>query len=272
MDLKIDKEKFEHVLYVATSSTSEVFDSVSPTIGSRVRACEDGILGTTGAAAVGTASLPEDDVVTYVCLDAFLRIFRQLDLVLTPTGFGVVSNNKTAPASSKRVDSLEAQLQVARAQDLGVLLRHLTTVDGWSQERVSSENIRYVIFDIAQLEKKADREMDIGDWQAAQKGILEADIMLRRKVGDALMGDIMSKIRSGSADAEWLGAIRLMEEITFLHLWQSPMQSDRMDNLINYLEASPVTFNSYMDSEAYKVNHHESFKNDKSSPAFFFVG
>ena len=36
--------------------------------------------------------------------------------------------------------------------------------------------------------------------------------------------------------------------------------------------AKPSRYQEYMNSNAYKVNHHEPFENRKDSPAFFFVG
>lgn len=44
-----------------------------------------------------------------VCLTAFRSVFRQIDLVLTPTGFGIVSSGGVAPASKSRVDALYRQ-------------------------------------------------------------------------------------------------------------------------------------------------------------------
>ena len=46
-----------------------------------------------------------------VAIRAMLRVFRQLDIVLTPTGFGVVSTDNVKPASRERVAALRDELQ-----------------------------------------------------------------------------------------------------------------------------------------------------------------
>lgn len=272
MNLTISKEDFETVLYVATHKNSQVYDGVLPVLEQSQQRCGDNILGTAGAAAVESDERLKKEVVSYICLDAFLKVFRQLDLVLTSTGFGVVSNNTTAPASRDRVNALEAQLRIERLRSVAVLLGDLTKVTGWGSEQVASQNIRYVMWNVTQLERMADRSIDVDQWMAAQQGIIETDIMLRRKVSDALLEKVMTKIRTFSPDMKWWDVIHLMEEITFLHLWHSPMELERMNNLVNVLEADPETFSSYINSDAYKVNHYDKFKNDKSNTAFFFVG
>ena len=42
--------------------------------------------------------------------DAFLRAIPHLDVILTPSGFGIVSNSNIAPASRERVERLMASL------------------------------------------------------------------------------------------------------------------------------------------------------------------
>ena len=49
-----------------------------------------------------------------VASDAFLRAIPSLDLVLTPNGFGVVSNSTIAPASKERVERLVESLEISR--------------------------------------------------------------------------------------------------------------------------------------------------------------
>ena len=46
----------------------------------------------------------------YICLAAALNAVRSLDLVLTGSGFGVISTAEKTPASQARVDALQRQL------------------------------------------------------------------------------------------------------------------------------------------------------------------
>lgn len=63
----------------------------------------------------GLTDYPDDltasEATRCICLTAAYRAVPQLDLVVTPTGFGVVSNQTTAPASRERVAALREQLR-----------------------------------------------------------------------------------------------------------------------------------------------------------------
>ena len=63
--------------------------------------------------------------------DAFLRAVPSLDLVLTPNGFGVVSNNTIAPASKDRVDRLLTSLENSRDFAIDQLLHELLANPDW---------------------------------------------------------------------------------------------------------------------------------------------
>ena len=68
-----------------------------------------------------------------VASDAFLSAVPSLDLVLTPNGFGIVSNQNIAPASKDRVDRLLASLEAERDRAIELLLPRLPLLRGWQQ-------------------------------------------------------------------------------------------------------------------------------------------
>lgn len=68
-----------------------------------------------------------------VANDAFLHAVPSLDLVLTPNGFGIVSNQNIAPASKERVDRLLASLESERDQAIDLLLPRLPLLTDWQQ-------------------------------------------------------------------------------------------------------------------------------------------
>lgn len=62
---------------------------------------------------------------------AYMTAIPSLDLVLTPNGFGIVSNQNVAPASKERVERLTASLEAERDRNLEQLLLRMPTVEGW---------------------------------------------------------------------------------------------------------------------------------------------
>lgn len=100
--MTITKEQFEKIISSATNSTSEVFDMISPHLEEVGLQLRNELLG---AMADDLEAVPglEQCVMKLICLRTYAEQIPQLDLVLTPTGFGVVSNQNLAPASADRV-------------------------------------------------------------------------------------------------------------------------------------------------------------------------
>lgn len=114
MELEITQPLFERYVPAFRSPTGEVFGKMGAALGE----CID----RWGEQVKGDDALDEETermVVRAVCLRAAYETIPQLDLVLTPTGFGIVSNQNTAPASRDRVQSLQERLRrsASRAED-----------------------------------------------------------------------------------------------------------------------------------------------------------
>ena len=66
-----------------------------------------------------------------VVCEAYKNAIPSLDLILTPNGFGVVSNSNVAPASKERVYRLLESLETERDGAIRLLLSALPDVPGW---------------------------------------------------------------------------------------------------------------------------------------------
>ena len=64
---------------------------------------------------------------------AFMNAIPSLDLVLTPNGFGIVSNQNIAPASKERVERLRDSLEAERDRNLENMVLRLASRDDWQQ-------------------------------------------------------------------------------------------------------------------------------------------
>lgn len=268
MDLTITKEEFESVLYVATSKHMEVFESVQPHIENATEDCIEEFFGSFSTDNAKVIKCAKD----YICVDAFLLVFRQLDLVLTPTGFGVVSNQTTSPASKQRVDALETQLRLIREKVKARLINRLTSTEGWGKTEAAKRCIRTVFYSISLFERYATTPVSFESWQEAQIQIMEADMKLRTKISDAQMDRILESVRNGTAAADYSSIIWHLQMFFSLYIAHSPLIGERMRIIIVTMEANPETYKEYMESDAYKINHYEPYKNKKDSPAFFFAG
>lgn len=66
-----------------------------------------------------------------IACHAYMTAIPSLDLVLTPNGFGIVSNTNVVPASKERVERLLASLETERDRNIEQLLLRLPAVEGW---------------------------------------------------------------------------------------------------------------------------------------------
>ena len=66
-----------------------------------------------------------------VVCEAFKNAVPSLDLILTPNGFGIVSNSNVAPASKERVYRLVASLEAERDNAIRLLLSSLPGEPSW---------------------------------------------------------------------------------------------------------------------------------------------
>ena len=64
--------------------------------------------------------------------DAFHHAMPHLDVILTPNGFGIVSNSNIAPASKERIERLMASLLEHRDRLLMQLMPRLVAINGWT--------------------------------------------------------------------------------------------------------------------------------------------
>ena len=129
----------EYVPNVFTSVEGEVslFDKMKTHLQFAESWLEQTIVGQTTMAAINEASPLHDIICQIIVSEAFRKAVPSLDLVLTPNGFGIVSNQNIAPASKERVDRLLAALETTRDDCIELLLRYLPSVSTWAQESCS---------------------------------------------------------------------------------------------------------------------------------------
>lgn len=270
--MEITKTEFENIVSVANSSHVEVYEKVKPQFASTYDDCKASVLGDVGTDAAEGNGHPDltKAVKEWVCLRAFLAVFRQLDLVLTPTGFGVVSTQQMAPASKQRVDALIGHLRDSALIAHGRLLSALCKVSGWGASEVAKENIDNLFYDFRMLQKMQGPAASHLEWQAAQRLIGEADEKLRLKISNQYMDALLEKVRCGTVTVDDQPVIFQCRHI--INLWIAGDQEAvklKMRRLLSMLDADLEKYSVYGEF-GYPVNHHENFQNTQDAPAYIF--
>ena len=113
-----------------------VYDKMAPFLSATEKWLADTFTSEEVLTAIGDleASHPTRMLVCQIiAYDAFHRAIPQLDVILTPNGFGIVSNSNVAPASKERVERLMASLLENRDRLLMHLMPLLTAFEGWTE-------------------------------------------------------------------------------------------------------------------------------------------
>ena len=276
INLKITRSDFEAAIPVATTKNSDVFDMITPYIETAKYEVAERILGTVGVNAVNEAQnvLLVMFVKQLVCFCAFLPNFRSLDLVLTSTGFGVVSTQDLTPASKARVDALKSQLDIEQKQAECRVIQQLFAIEGWAEQRQRQRCVPTLFWHFGFLAEFAGIESPtMNDWRRVQPLIMEADGFLRSKISDAQMDSLLMKVSSGTVTAEEMTACTTILHFIGLHIAANPRaEKVYYTSLMNHIEAHLDTFTEYAKSETYKTNHYTGYENTKESGMFIFQG
>lgn len=276
MNLEITRNDFEGAIPVATTKNNEVFEMIETYIDTAKYEVAEKILGDAGVAAVnnGKNVMLVRFVKQLVCYNAFLPHFRSLDLVLTATGFGVVSTQDLSPASKARVDALKSQLNIERKRIECRVIEQLFSVEGWAAQRQRTLCVPTLFYHFDYLSEYAGVESPtINDWRRVQPLIMEADALLRTKIGNEQMDTLLMHVASGCTTSEEMTACMTILHVIGLHIADNHRaEKVYCTSLMNHIEAHLDVFSSYRDSQAYQTNHFKGYENTKESGVFIFQG
>lgn len=272
--ITISKSFFEECVATATDATAEVFELVQPHFDAEVEYLEDFVLG-----------FKTEDVETqleylckkFVCYNAFAKLIPQLDLILTPTGFGVVRTENLAPASPERVNNLLRAITNAAADAIDGLLYYLIKKqpNKWGEKVQASTWITSVFYTGIQLAQYGIRESaHRSDLVALRPRILEAETQIMSRISPELFEALLVKIRTNYGDVElWRHLHVRIIQVVRLHL-QQDRRAERyqQDLLLKFVEDNLDTFTAYAESSTYKANHYKPYENRQDDTTFFFGG
>ncbi len=215
--------------------------------------------------------------VRFICLSAFAMNARSLDLVLTATGFGVVSTDSTAPASRARVDALIDEIRVDALRAKDDIVQMMIRIEGWSETAAARHSIPRLFYRPEYLERYSSRQLTSENWQNAVDVSYDCEPLFIKAVGSEYAQELLEKTRKGAlTNADiiivekylvWVGGgIRTTGDGPFLV--RLGMQ---YDEIVRQLEDYPESYPTYLSSKLYAKRHGKRFENKKEDPSFFFM-
>ena len=206
-----------------------------------------------------------------VVSDALRRAIPSLDLVLTPNGFGIVSNTNVAPASKERVERLIKSLLDNRDNCIEQLLTQLRSFPSWKE----SEQCRWFT---ATLFPNLDLVALCGITEHRWEKYTE----LRSKVLDIedslaeeyFSHELMNVLRSEAvADTPnesraWIVARMKPQIVDFIR--DKPSNRRKMIDIVNFIRNNPEEFPEWHNSDTAKLFSPPVFVNKKENKGYWF--
>ena len=206
-----------------------------------------------------------------IASEALRRAIPSLDLVLTPNGFGVVSNQNVAPASKERVDRLIGSLAEFRDDCIANLLPLLSRESDWLSS-VQALFFGETLFpDLAITDQVKGTGSKWERYLELRPKILDIEASLAEEYfSPELMARLRNEVlrRTHTADlARVINAIR--GQVVDLLNGGSIRMKDMID-VVNHIRCNPDLFPEWHDSETAKLYAPPIFKNKKEAKGYFF--
>lgn len=214
--------------------------------------------------------------VPLVCIDAFVRTCRSLDLVLTATGFGIVSTESTTPASKSRVDALIEQLSLQELDLIDEMIQELMKVEGWGLTEQAQMRVATLFYRPQQLESMTTLRLTTENWQLAQGRAVAASAILRNEISNEYMDELLQKLRTASMGNADIIIVQkccaFMADFISMYDLNGGMPNELLlRQVVHQLESYRDSYPTYTSSTLYARRHAERFKNKKEDPTFFFM-
>ena len=209
--------------------------------------------------------------------EAMLHAIPQLDLVLTPNGFGIVSNSNVAPASKERVERLLAALEKMRDDTLQVLLPMLTAEAAWAAT-APCQYFQSVLYPWLDLPRKLGSTDHV--WQRFQELHSRMIEIEQRLAADFFSPELLSALRQAHLFGAWESTPsaphykRAWQHIFAIELFmlrenECPVPS--CIEVVNALRNAPDgVFEEWKRSSVAMLFENHGFQNKKSSGGYWF--
>lgn len=211
-----------------------------------------------------------DFALKILVVKAFADALPSLDLVVTPTGLGIVSTDNLAPASKERVDRLVSSLCDYVRANLILLVDICRTYEEWRQTACG----KYFCYTFARLSDCDEfRDTVVGPFDALRSRCMAVEAELaERYLGRSLISEIHSGLNTGFLKE----GSRLFDLIHSAVITLARMKENRPDDLawklcrtiVNELEYYPGYYSIWL-SEMGHLFSSSGFENNIKGSFYF---
>lgn len=274
MEIIIERTDFERAVPAFRSPTPEVWNKVQRYV--------QGCTAAWQAIITTDATLPDHvaaSLATAICLRAAYDAVPQMDLVLTPTGFGIVSNQNTAPASRERVDALRLQLRRDACQLEDGVLSYLAAHNLMTMLRSRAGSLLWTpsLCTLYGIRTHDGREVLREEFEAMATALHAASARVVDVISPELYAALVKHqyaadegLTPDTTPTAYGEALAMARRLMAAHVMQGPGMATHTRHIINFIEAHADQLDEYRLSPTYQARHTTQYENKQADPSFFF--
>ena len=213
-----------------------------------------------------------------VAYEAFRRALPHLDVILTPNGFGIVSNQNIAPASRDRVDRLIGSIEMQRDDAIILLQKALFKRTDWQRSEVFGYWAQTLLPNISVCHQLQICEHRFVAYRALVPRIIQIEDELANSfISPELLTHLHTyQFGIGYAElspAEQSGRAYVLTHLTAEIVSQlngNPIRHRYMSDLVNVIRSQTDIFPQWHSSDTAKLFEPPIFENKKEAQGYFF--
>ena len=208
-----------------------------------------------------------------VACHAYMTAIPSLDLVLTPNGFGIVSNQTIAPASRERVSALILSIESQRDTAIEALVLRLSSNQAW-QESDAGKYFSTTLFPSLNLcHRLAIREHIWESYQQLHARLIRietvlADTYFSHAQMQSFRQTVLTQFRNATPLEEQV--IKSLQSYELQLLTDTQVHPQCYYDLVNIIRQHPTEFPAWHSSDVAQLYTPKIFQNKKNSSAYWF--
>ena len=279
MKLSLTEKKLRHYLpnfFVTVEGETPLLEKLTPFI----EMSEDWIIQTfTSESTFNTilgymdANLLKPILYRVVVNNALMAAIPTLDLVLTPNGFGIVSNQNIAPASKERVDRLLASLEKERDNAIEQMLLRLPVASKWLKSEQCAYFTATLFPNLSLCRRLAISEHLWEQYQALQPKLVKIESVLAETYfSHEQMNLFREKSLYALSNCHPLmeQVIRSLQSLELMLVSDMNVHTQAFFDLVNIIRENKNVFPQWHASNVAQLYIPKLFSNKKTSGGYWF--
>jgi hypothetical protein len=208
-----------------------------------------------------------------VAYHAYMSAVPSLDLVLTPNGFGIVSNTNVIPASKERIERLLVSLETERDRNINQLILRLSARSEWRQSQQGKYFASTIFPFLSLCHRLAIREHIWENYQKLHNRLIKIEAVLAytyfsHEQMSVFRDHVITQLRTAKPLEEQV--IRTLQSLEMMLVSDMQVHPQSFYDLVNIIREHEEIFPAWHSSPVASLYTPKVFENKKKSSGYWF--